>query len=381
MALQCSAQDIRGLCALTGDCHLQSPSPPAPHSKLGGGDTVELVRSGRHICRAFTSTSTRAYGNFSRHFGRSAVCPRCPPRVARTNRRVTAARQKLIKFVIIIFNAIIINITTETILPTAAIQNSQPMSYQNPTDVEFSRLSTQIGANIELLSKNVYTMQRLVNQPSNQTQLLKLQHTTNLLARDTNSLIKDLTQLPHPANPSERRQRNFMRDRLTNDFSEALRNFQVVQRAIKAVEPIPTTRSVTSGATGDSSHVLIDLAQHQDGETTASASENQQLQQQEQSSLNIDELREREESVRKLEHDIVEVNHIFKDLATIIHNQGETVDSIESSIFRATEEVSRGAQEIARARDYQDRSRRKKFYLAMIFFIIMFIVLLVIYLN
>lgn len=251
------------------------------------------------------------------------------------------------------------------------------MSYQNPTDVEFSRLSSQIGANIELLSKNVYTMQRLVNQPSNQPQLLKLQHTTNLLARDTNRLIKDLTQLPHPANLSERRQRNFMRDRLTNDFSEALRNFQVVQCAIKAVEPVPKDRSVVGGGSSDKSHVLIDLAQQQDGDGGS-----QQLQEQlTQEQPNLEEVREREESVRKLEHDIVEVNHIFKDLATIIHNQGETVDSIESSIFRATEEVSRGAQEIARARDYQDKSRRKKFYLAMIFFIIMFIVLLITYLE
>lgn len=222
-------------------------------------------------------------------------------------------------------------------------------------------------------------MQRLVNQPSNQSQLLNLQHTTNLLARDTNSLIKELTQLPHPANPSERRQRNFVRDRLTNDFSEALRNFQVVQRAIKAVEPIPqrsAANSSSSTGTGDSSQVLIDIDKQQEGDGIQ-----QQQQQQQQDNLNIEELREREESVRKLEHDIVEVNHIFKDLATIIHNQGETVDSIESSIFRATEEVSRGAQEIARARDYQDKSRRKKFYLAMIFFIIMFIVLLITYLS
>lgn len=251
------------------------------------------------------------------------------------------------------------------------------MSYQNPTDVEFSRLSSQIGANIELLSKNVYTMQRLVNQPSNQGQLLKLQHTTNLLARDTNSLIKDLAQLPHPANPSERRQRNFMRDRLTNDFSEALRNFQVVQRAIKAVEPVARERLAGAGAGEQSSSVLIDLAQQQDQPDQ----EQLQIQKQQQPNLSIEDLREREDSVRKLEHDIIEVNHIFKDLATIIHNQGETVDSIESSIFRATEEVSRGAQEIARARDYQDKSRRKKFYLAMIFFIIMFVVLLITYFS
>lgn len=252
------------------------------------------------------------------------------------------------------------------------------MSYQNPADAEFSQLSTQIGANIELLSKNVYTMQRLVNQPSNQTELLKLQHTTNLLARDTNSLIKDLTQLPHPMSLSERRQRTFMRDRLTNDFSEALKNFQVVQRAIKAVDPMLRDRAASTKGSGD--QVLIDLVPQEGG---AQSGEGQQLQQQQQldKGLNVEEIREREESVRKLESDIVEVNHIFKDLAQIIHTQGETVDSIEQSIFRATEEVSRGAQEIARAREYQDRSRRKKFYLAMIFFIIMFIILLIIYFS
>lgn len=243
------------------------------------------------------------------------------------------------------------------------------MSYQNPTDVEFSRLSSQISDKIELLSKNVYTMQKLVNQPSNQQQLMKLQHTTNLLARDTNNLIRDLAQLPHPANVSDRRQRNFMRDRLTNDFSEALRNFQVVQRAIKAAPK--------ENVTQPSSSVLIDLAQQQDGDGSQQSTldSQQQATLQKQQDINIEDLKERDESVRKLEHDIVEVNQIFKELATMIHNQGETVDSIESSIFRATEEVSRGAQEIARARNYQDRSRRKKFYLAMIFVIILIILL------
>lgn len=246
------------------------------------------------------------------------------------------------------------------------------MSYQNPTDVEFSRLSSQIGDKIEVLSKNVYTMQKLVNQPSNQQQLMKLQHATNLLARDTNNLIKDLTQLPHPANTSDRRQRNFMRDRLTNDFSEALRNFQVVQRAIKAAPKDTVTQP--------SSQVLIDLAQQQDadGSFQQQTGDLQQQANLQKPNLNVEELRERDESVRKLEHDIVEVNQIFKELATMIHNQGETVDSIESSIFRATEEVSRGAQEIARARNYQDRSRRKKFYLAMIFVIILIVLLAIV---
>ncbi len=44
---------------------------------------------------------------------------------------------------------------------------------------------------------------------------------------------------------------------------------------------------------------------------------------------NIEELQERERSIRQLESDIVDVNTIFKDLATMVHEQGEMIDSIE----------------------------------------------------
>jgi t-SNARE complex subunit (syntaxin) len=44
---------------------------------------------------------------------------------------------------------------------------------------------------------------------------------------------------------------------------------------------------------------------------------------------NIEELQERERSIRQLESDIIDVNTIFKDLATMVHEQGEMIDSIE----------------------------------------------------
>ncbi len=47
---------------------------------------------------------------------------------------------------------------------------------------------------------------------------------------------------------------------------------------------------------------------------------------------NIEQLQERERSIRQLESDIVDVNTIFKDLATMVHEQGEVVDSIEANV-------------------------------------------------
>lgn len=48
--------------------------------------------------------------------------------------------------------------------------------------------------------------------------------------------------------------------------------------------------------------------------------------------VDIAQLRERESALRRLENDIVDVNMIFKDLAVMVHDQGEVIDSIESNV-------------------------------------------------
>lgn len=67
----------------------------------------------------------------------------------------------------------------------------------------------------------------------------------------------------------------------------------------------------------------------------------------------LEALREREQQIRKIEGDIVEVNQIFKDLATMVHDQGEVIDSIEANVETASIDVQRGAQELQKAREYQ----------------------------
>ena len=48
--------------------------------------------------------------------------------------------------------------------------------------------------------------------------------------------------------------------------------------------------------------------------------------------VNLTQLKEREAALRKLENDITDVNMIFKDLAVMVHDQGEIIDSIESNV-------------------------------------------------
>ena len=53
--------------------------------------------------------------------------------------------------------------------------------------------------------------------------------------------------------------------------------------------------------------------------------------------------------------DIGDVNTIFKDLATMVHEQGEVVDSIEGNVEEAAVSVTEGADQLRQAERYKVR--------------------------
>merc|ERR1712126_498756 len=85
----------------------------------------------------------------------------------------------------------------------------------------------------------------------------------------------------------------------------------------------------------------------------------------------ISQLQQREQSMRQLESDIVDVNTIFKDLATMVHEHGEIVDSIEQNIESTTVQVTTGTEQLRQAADYQSKARKKKIILAVLGLVIL----------
>ncbi|XP_074605327.1 syntaxin-7-like isoform X1 [Brevipalpus obovatus] len=254
---------------------------------------------------------------------------------------------------------------------------------------EYNRLSSLISTNVHKITQNVTSMQKMVNQLGTphdtenlRQELQSIQHYTNQLARETNNCIKELSAIPQPQNVSEQRQRRMQKDRLTNDFSDALKNFQVIQRTAvqKQKESVSRARA-NSGikigpAESSQGQNLIDL------QSPTSIGQQEQLQQQSvlqiEEEVDLETVREREQAIRKLENDIVGVNQIFKELATIVHQQGEVIDSIEANVESAHIHVEEGVQEITKAREYQTKARRKKFLLLFLFVIVLAVLITVI---
>merc|ERR1712029_617263 len=90
---------------------------------------------------------------------------------------------------------------------------------------------------------------------------------------------------------------------------------------------------------------------------------------------NLQELQDREKSIHQLESDIVDMNTIFKDLATMVHEQGEMVDSIEVHVSDAQVRVEEGTQQLRQAEGYKIAARKKKLILAVVGFIVLAILI------
>lgn len=261
-----------------------------------------------------------------------------------------------------------------------ANSNFGTSSYQAGHEGDFSKLSQQIGTHIQKISQNASSMQRIVVQlgtpADNQqlrNQLHQIQHYTGQLAKDTSKSLKDLGAISLQS--TEQRVLKLQRERLLNDFTAALNSFQSLQReaAQREKDEVKRVRTASVLSPPDSSKealVVLDETKSQPFQS----SQQRQMQMQEED-VDVQALVERERAIRQLESDIVDVNTIFKELATMVHEQGEMIDSIEANVETAQMRVEEGTNQLSTAASYQTKIRRRKCFIAIIAAVVAIIII------
>ncbi len=90
---------------------------------------------------------------------------------------------------------------------------------------------------------------------------------------------------------------------------------------------------------------------------------------------------ERESEIRNIEQSVGELNELFRDVAHMVHEQGEQLDFIEHNV-EVTHDASRGAHvELRQADKYQRASRSKACILLLILAIVLVIIILAVVLD
>ncbi|XP_056378842.1 t-SNARE domain-containing protein 1 isoform X2 [Hyla sarda] len=244
-------------------------------------------------------------------------------------------------------------------------QGYQPLATQiDPNELEelFQITSGdvfRINSNVQSLERNL----RSLGTPSDTQELRDRLHFTQ---QETNNIItsstKSILQLSEIVKGSTRQDR-LQLDRLKSQLSEAIQRYSAEQNKIA-----DKSKSLLSGS-GQKPHKqsprtpFSDIA---DDEKIFNGGDEQwqnQSQSQDLSEIteeDLDQIRQKEEAIKEIESDMLDVNQIMKDLASIVYEQGHDIDSIEANIESASSHVESANRQLAKASQHQRRARKVK---------------------
>ena len=167
----------------------------------------------------------------------------------------------------------------------------------------------------------------------------------------------------------------YTQGKLNQEFKASLTEFQTLQR--QALEKQRAARTA--------------LEQEQEaGSPTATSGQQgqQQLQQQapalaDQSEVNFNEtlIVERESEIRNIESSVSELNELFRDVAHMVHEQGQSLDIISENVVQTRDDTRNADQQLRTASRHQRSARGKACCLLVILGIVLAVVILAVVLG
>lgn len=170
-----------------------------------------------------------------------------------------------------------------------------------------------------------------------------------------------------------------MQQKLSREFQTSLAEFQSLQR--QALEKQKASVSAARASFESEHHAP----------SAAGVPEQHQLLQQQQELTHLapqDEvdfqealILEREEEIRNIEQGVSDLNVLFQQVAQLVAEQGEVLDTIERNVETVRDDTRGADRELRAAVRYQKRARSRMCCLLMILTVILTIILLAIFVG
>lgn len=248
-------------------------------------------------------------------------------------------------------------------------------------DPEFSRLSQDLMNKLFHLQGNVSKLRTDVGLLGTRRDNPRLRERVHTLLDESTMHFKEVgegvkkIQSWEEVTPTQK----YSQQKLSREFKTALADFQSLQRTA-----LEKTRASVSAA-----KAALDDDEGTPGQTSASSSGQQlQLQQQEahlaaQDEVDFQEalISEREEEIRQIEEGVGDLNVLFQQVAQIVSEQGEQLQTIENNAISVRDDTRGADYELRSAARYQKAARGKACCLMLIIAVIFTIVLLAVSLG
>ncbi|KAF2086150.1 t-SNARE [Saccharata proteae CBS 121410] len=270
---------------------------------------------------------------------------------------------------------------------TSALE-SQPTTWrrqddpQYADDPEFQRFTQQLSDQLFSLTSNVTRLSNQIGLLGTKRETERVRERVRDLIEETSTGFKDIgeglkkVQAWPDLGPSQK----FTQGKLNREFKASLTEYQVLQR--RAIEKERSSAAAARAA--------IDDASSPTGERTSSGfGQQQQLQEQEQLRLaSQDEVDfqesliiERESEIRNIEQSVGELNELFRDVAHMVHEQGDQLDIISENVEGVREDTRGANVELNTASRHQKNARNKACCLLLILAVVLTIIILAVVLG
>ncbi|KAI6084280.1 t-SNARE [Hypoxylon rubiginosum] len=248
-------------------------------------------------------------------------------------------------------------------------------------DPEFSRLSQGLMNKLFHLQGNISKLKSDISLLGTRRDNPRLRERVHVTIEESTEQFKEVgegvkkIQTWEDATPT----RKYSQQKLSREFKAALSEFQSLQRT--AIEK--QRASVTAAK------AALDHDTGAEGGPSGHEGEQLQLQQQEQIHLAPQDevdfqdtlITEREAEIRQIEEGVGDLNVLFQQVAQIVSEQGEQLQTIENNAVNVRDDTRGADYELRSAARYQKNARSKACCLLLVLAVIMAIVLLAVFLG
>ncbi|CAK7269767.1 SNAP receptor [Sporothrix epigloea] len=254
---------------------------------------------------------------------------------------------------------------------------------QYSDDPDFQRLTQHLSNKLFKLQGNIANLNRDIGHLGTRQDNARVRERVKDVLEESREMFKDVgegvkkVQGWDNVTPTQR----YQQQKLSREFQSALNEFQGLQR--KALEKEKASVSAARAA--------VDLAGEDESGARAGGGQLllQQEQQQELARLAPQEevdfqealIIEREDEIRNIEQGVGDLNVLFTQVATMVHQQGEQLDDIAGNVENVRSDTRGADIELRSAARYQRNARSKACCLLLILSVILTIVLLAVFLG
>ncbi|KAK3304629.1 t-SNARE [Chaetomium strumarium] len=247
-------------------------------------------------------------------------------------------------------------------------------------DPEFQRLSQDLMNKIFKLNGNNQRLTGEVGHLGTRRDTPRVRERVHELIEESRGMFKEVgegvkrIQTWEDVTPAQK----YMQQKLSREFQGSLSEFQNLQRqalekqkaSVSAARAaVESEGGATGGAGGPPSPQLL-----QQQELTRLAPQDE---------VDFQEalIIEREEEIRNIEQGVGDLNVLFQQVAQIVTEQGETLDTIERQVEVIRDDTRGADRELISAARYQKNARSKACCLLLVLAVILTIVLLAVFLG